>query len=355
MSATEALRNCPVCDGRYLEEEVDPFLTRRKRYTCKRCGTYEFDKFLVEGNPDFDRVRHLISAWIRRQNDSGIFPVVVGSGMNTQDIKWPQQFEYMWFPKTTDEKMNSLLLAYADKTKYGEGILFSNNPNLISEIAARDIDEIKGLNQLLAQVDYTDFDGSDIFGACDRVRLKAKGWLRVDELRKTSVANDSAFIAMWFNDSITGAYREAVIKTVGECGYNPIFVDQEKFNGFIMDQVVTLIRQSRFIIADYTARPEEDGDYSKVKQGVRGGVYWEAGFAYGMGKPVVHTCEDDREATRRIHFDVDQYKTIYWKRGNLGASIRELTKPIDKPNFMEELAMHILATVGKGSYVPEKK
>jgi nucleoside 2-deoxyribosyltransferase len=42
----------------------------------------------------------------------------------------------------------------------------------------------------------------------------------------------------------------------------------------------------------------------------RGGVYFEAGFAMGLGKLVIWTChEDDVE---KLHFDTRQYNHIVW-------------------------------------------
>ncbi|GAI27661.1 unnamed protein product [marine sediment metagenome] len=59
--------------------------------------------------------------------------------------------------------------------------------------------------------------------------------------------------------------------------------------------------------------PEEDNK-TKVTGGVRGGVYWEAGMAYGMGKTVIQTCIATEESKRRIHFDLNQYRTIFWRK-----------------------------------------
>jgi hypothetical protein len=115
-----------------------------------------------------------------------------------------------------------------------------------------------------------------------------------------------------------------------------------------MNQVISLIRQSRFLVADFTSRPEIEND-GKVKNGVRGGVYWEAGMAYGLGRPVIHTCEDHSESKSRIHFDVNQYNTIFWKEVELSTEIRSLDQLRTNPNFAEKLAARILATVGKGS------
>jgi len=46
------------------------------------------------------------------------------------------------------------------------------------------------------------------------------------------------------------------------------------------------------------------------KTGQRGGVYFEAGFALGLGKPVIWTCRsDDME---KLHFDTRQYNHVTW-------------------------------------------
>ncbi len=45
--------------------------------------------------------------------------------------------------------------------------------------------------------------------------------------------------------------------------------------------------------------------------GNRGGVYFEAGFALGLGIPVIWTCHKDRISD--LHFDTRQYNHIDWK------------------------------------------
>ncbi len=181
--------------------------------------------------------------------------------------------------------------------------------------------------------------------------LQVDGWRHIDELHKITFTGDSAFVAMWFNDT-TKEYREAVTTALQKCKYKPIIIDQENFNGFIMDHVTASIRQARFLIADFTCGPEVDsGRDQKIQGGVRGGVYWEAGFAYGLNKPVIHTCERDTQSKQRVHFDVDQYRTIFWTRDMLGGHIRDLRMNLSNPNFAEQLALHILSTVGEGSYM----
>jgi nucleoside 2-deoxyribosyltransferase len=42
------------------------------------------------------------------------------------------------------------------------------------------------------------------------------------------------------------------------------------------------------------------------------GAYWEAGFAEGLGKPVIYIC---REGVN-THFDTDHRRTVRWSTGD---------------------------------------
>jgi hypothetical protein len=258
--------------------------------------------------------------------------------------KWFENLRYAGFPNTVVAKYNSLLLAYSNvvKDNIGASIELSTHQHIISEIAAKDLAELQALTQLLSQLGYVHTNNSN---SC---AITADGWNHIDKNQKSEHPTDSAFVAMWF-DSCTANYRAAVISALRNCGFEPLFVDETIFNGFIMDQIIALIRRSRFIVSDFTCRREVDEE-SIIRQGVRGGVYWEAGLAYGMGKPVIHTCEDNEASKRRIHFDVAQYRTLFWKNEELTTDIRDLSRPVPDPKFAERLAQHILATVGKGSY-----
>lgn len=58
-----------------------------------------------------------------------------------------------------------------------------------------------------------------------------------------------------------------------------------------------MIRESRFVVADVT--------------GHRPGVYYEAGFAFGLTLPVIWTCRSDHR--NDIHFDTRQFNHIFWE------------------------------------------
>ena len=169
-------------------------------------------------------------------------------------------------------------------------------------------------------------------------RATAKG-MDLFDANKTKQKSDNAFLAMWFGVAGNSLYREAVQRGVAAAGYHLQVVDQEEYNGFIMDKVVNLINDSAFVIADLSAAPEviEDG---KVKNGVRGGVYWEAGYAAGQKKQVVLTCRDDVESMKRIHFDLQQHNQIRWK------VVDDAIITSEGVDLAEAIEQRIRATVG---------
>jgi nucleoside 2-deoxyribosyltransferase len=63
-----------------------------------------------------------------------------------------------------------------------------------------------------------------------------------------------------------------------------------------MDKILGDIRMAPFVVADFT--------------GHRNGVYLEAGFARGLGLPVIHTCRSDE--LDNAHFDTAQLNHVVW-------------------------------------------
>ena len=170
--------------------------------------------------------------------------------------------------------------------------------------------------------------------------LTVKG---ADRYEAKALAPDksNAFLAMWFGVEGSDLYRDAVQKAVALAGYHLQIVDAEDYNGFIMDKVVNLINDSAFVIADISAAPELlDG--KDVKNGVRGGVYWEAGYAAGQKKQVILTCSCDDDSIKRIHFDLEQYNQIRWRIRD------ERIVTLDGRDFEDALNQRIVATIGKG-------
>jgi nucleoside 2-deoxyribosyltransferase len=85
-------------------------------------------------------------------------------------------------------------------------------------------------------------------------------------------------------------------------GWKPSLVD-----AIIEDE----IRRCRFLIADLS----DDNP----------GAYWEAGFAEGLGKPVIYICRaSEGGKEKRTHFDANHRHTVRWDLATLDKTATEL-------------------------------
>ena len=135
----------------------------------------------------------------------------------------------------------------------------------------------------------------------DRVEylVTADGHSYLEEQR-TAPAYAQAFIAIWFDDSMDDAYARGIKQAVERCGYSPLRIDRTEHINKIDDEIIRELRRSRFVVADFTSGVG----------GARGSVYYEAGFARGLGIPVISTCRRDKLGD--VHFDTRQYAHIAW-------------------------------------------
>src|SRR5262245_56365769 len=78
-------------------------------------------------------------------------------------------------------------------------------------------------------------------------------------------------------------------------------IDEIPHNENIDNRIQREIENADLVVADLTyARPS---------------VYFEAGYAEALGKPVIYTCRSDhfrRESEHQVHFDVRQRNIIDW-------------------------------------------
>ena len=155
------------------------------------------------------------------------------------------------------------------------------------------------------------------------ITLTMKGHAHLEELEKTAPVSSKVFVAMWFHSSMSKMYQEGIRPAIIDSGYEVFRVDEPKDVDKIDDRVIAEITRSQFIIADFT-----HGD-----EGARENVYYEAGFARGLGKQVISTCHED--LIEKLPFDTRQYYHIAWEENNL-------------KDLRETLANRISAIVGDG-------
>lgn len=133
------------------------------------------------------------------------------------------------------------------------------------------------------------------------------GWAKVQSSTNTLGKSNKVFIAMAFNwgpefNGLKSKYLNAIQDACASLGYEADIVSQHH-TGHIVDKIVAEIRDSKFIIADFTFNNR--------------GAYFEAGYARALGKHVIHTVmeghtDGDDSEGKRLHFDIQQINYIKW-------------------------------------------
>ena len=151
--------------------------------------------------------------------------------------------------------------------------------------------------------------------------LSVEGYSHLATIRD-SLRPNQTFVAMWLDPSLDSLYDEAIKPAIEDAGYEACRIDQRESIGKIDDEIIREIRRSRFMVADFT----------QGNDGNRGSVYYEAGFARGLGLPVISTCREDQ--FQMLAFDTRQYVHISWN---------------DFVVLRRQLANRIGAVIGEGT------
>lgn len=157
------------------------------------------------------------------------------------------------------------------------------------------------------------------------ITITPQGWAKFHELSdKQGDVRNPVFVAMWFGKGETDRTAEMrtlfhnTIKPACEAlGWRVKRADTDEHNEPIMDRVIADIRAAPFVIAELTENNQ--------------GVYYEAGFARGLGKEVIYCCPDGQ----RPHFDVTGVNQVKWN---------------DAADLRKRLGDRILGTKGRGPH-----
>ncbi|NOH03689.1 MAG: hypothetical protein HND47_17865 [Chloroflexi bacterium] len=121
--------------------------------------------------------------------------------------------------------------------------------------------------------------------------------------RPKGTSRTSIFVACAFGyEEIDKLFEDHLAPSCRLVGYEPIRVDIAEPTQTITELIMTSITEAECVIADLThARPS---------------VYFEVGYAIGLGIPILLTGRKDHyhgtDDKTRIHFDLEQYKISFW-------------------------------------------
>jgi hypothetical protein len=292
--------NCPICKT-ILTESSCP----TNGYDCPRCGRFvtfrRIDVFLPRlydmeiGKDDVEKTA-ILSHAIRKMQKA------------ENEYYWPNIDEQLIkailknpLPRLT-EQANNLIIWFAENLSPGEQS-FVQPLTHQSIIGAKNPDGFALVLKYLLKRKYLDGEMAEAIGSSGRalVSLSFDGWQYYDQLKKSAVDSRKAFMAMEYGDVELDEIVDKHFKpAVADTGFELYRLDKNPKAGLIDDRLRVEIRNSRFLIADLTHE--------------NNGAYWEAGYAEGLGKPVIYTCKKEKFDKDKPHFDTNHHLTVIWDK-----------------------------------------
>jgi hypothetical protein len=310
---------CPVCTFELNSPSTN---TDKGNYSfdCPNCG-----KFILTGTAE-----HLLKQNLKENpNRAGVISHFLRKRNN-----WPlldsETFKKLLkeesYPSPTQQAKNLILWIGGNITAPGERISIEPNTHQ-AIIGAKDQQGVKFiLDHLFDRSLLTGIrtDTLQTLGSA-QATLTFEGWEYYDELMHGKTNSRKAFMAMQFGDStLTKVVDECFKPAVKKTGFDLQTVLEEPKAGSIDDRIRADIRNSKFLIADLTHS--------------NNGAYWEAGFAEGLGKIVIYTCQKSIWERETTHFDTNHHQTVIWDESDLKRAGEDLKATI-RASLPEEAIM----------------
>ena len=306
--------NCPICRIVLKEKRGGG---SEHGYDCPRCG-----RFVMS-----DRTKEFLETRILRGSEEGKDSEKELAIISHSIRKMHKKVEESW-PVIDDqlikamsknalpnvaEQANNLIIWLAENTSQGEQRSIEAKTHQ-SIIGAKTPDGISVILKHLFEQRLLDGDYMETSGGAEALAiLSFRGWQHYQQLKRGTVDSRKAFMAMKYGDKELDDIVDTYFKpAVADTGFDLYRLTEKPKAGLIDDRLRVDIRNSRFLISDLTHENR--------------GAYWEAGYAEGLGKPVIYTCK--REVFKNTHFDTNHHLTIIWDTANLQEAANELKATI---------------------------
>ena len=286
---------CPIC----YDQGCSSLITDRDSsgFDCRICGNFEIAGSTLASyfSPDSDRLtkthRALLSHRLHAISPTSKPFLIVTDWLKTLISEGT-------LPNRMVQAANLVRFIGDEVTRTGEPL-----PNFPVNIHAL-ISAIDRLN-MVSLVNELQHRGILKFLDTDRLHhkiidLTLDGWKEYEAELRGQFSGDYGFMAMQFGEATLEDFVKTVVKPAVWDGIGYKLVDmRDVARAGIIDNIMRMqIRDSAFIIVDLTH------DNS--------GAYWEAGYAEGLGKPVIYICEKSKFKQASTHFDTNHCTTVRW-------------------------------------------
>jgi len=327
---------CHFCDYDQIKDLEEPGAGRKPySYICIRCGhvcLYRDDADLIEARRYTDNEKIILSSHFRTTYELNMRRTE-RKPLRIVDLNTVIQSHR---PLDPLEKLDNALQIIEHDSQYVGNRLKINPGNDFPYYHCSNGKELFSILDLLLRDGF--ISAPDPVNAHNDLFLLTKGYERLREIKRQRKDSRLCFVAMWFADEMNDVYAKAVKPAIEyieegekESRFKAVRIDNVEHTNDINDEIIATIRRSRFMVCDLT--------------GYRGGVYYEAGFAFGLGMEVIYTCREDWvKASKQIfhdkdgkevgiikegvHFDLEHRPHIRWSPDKLDEFREKLTNRI---------------------------
>lgn len=303
--------SCPVCGFAFATVEADPSGRDAVKVNCARCGTFGLTGSLNASLPALLTQRDAspkLSHVARKAHESDQYIVVdtyTAQAILANPLPRPREqadLLVQWLALNSPGPGESIQVDYDTHGAIVGAKSHAGFALLVDHLLSTDI--VTGLHE-------TYLSGQSVA----QIALTFAGWDTYETLRLGGTTYRKAFMAMKFGDAILDDFLGSFLKPAAKrAGFDLFKLDDRPKAGLIDDRMRVEIRASDFVVADLT--------HDNL------GAYWEAGFAEGLGKPVIYTCERSKFEATRTHFDTNHHLTIVWDLSDAEQAGRQLTETI---------------------------
>lgn len=290
-----------------------------RSFRCHGCGEYQLTSGVQNILAD-DHLGFKIACFLRERRgrgDSQAYRVILDKDTDS---------EAATSEHNTVVERNDIVSSFPKPTEIVDRALVNlsrrvQHPMDMLEISRGDLQFLMfcpeaNLDNQISFMKTMDVLAPGLYGVKPEICISPTGWQRIAEFAKSGRESRQAFVAMWFDKSMVEV-EGAICKGVKDAGYKAQIIKNKIHNNDINHEIIAEIRKSRFVVADFTAGRCSRCDNCRSKKGcknkvrARGGVYFEAGYAKGLGLEVIWMVREDQKD--QMHFDTSHFNHIIYQ------------------------------------------
>ena len=284
-------QGCPICRDT-LAQRREPPNQDALIVTCETCGQFVISGILARSfasipwSPKDEKLRPYLSAYTRQASDRGEHVVL-------EVDNW-RDFARSHAGTSIQVRLRKTLEMLAKQSKEIGARVILRYERAYPLVDAKSQDELDTFLRYLESEGLVKSTGEP-----QTWRVTIPGLQSLEPAGGAGIPG-RCFVAMSFHESLDDAWQLGIKLAVeADCKCEAVRIDLVEHNEKICDRILAEARKAQFVVADC----------SKHRQN----VYFEAGFAMGLGRPVIWTCRKEDFEEAKTHFDTRQYNHIVWE------------------------------------------